>query len=118
MKPLFSVSLSLALAFALPTLAVRASAQRTRGPMVTSMQASIDKDGPHPDKKETKGPAPITCLGGVSDDPGSPVVACKISGPGFNGILKKGEKADLTDAGTVTLACTGRGWVRCNARIN
>jgi hypothetical protein len=118
MKTLFSISVLFFLAFALFLLADRAGAQRVRGPMVTSMQASIDKDGPHPNKAEIKGPAPITCLGGVSDDPKSPTVACKITGPGFDGILKKGEKADLTGAGTVTLACTGRGWVRCNARIN
>ena len=117
MKTVYSVSLAIVLAVALLTLADGASAQRPRRPMVTAMQASIDKDGPHPDKKEIKEPAPITCLGGASDDRSSPVVACKITGPGFNGILKKGEKADLTEAGTVTLACTGRGWVRCNARI-
>jgi len=118
MKIPCSIYFAIILTLALFTLCIPASAQRARRPMVTAMQASIDKDGPHPDKKEIKEPAPITCLGGVSDDPGSPVVACKITGPGFNGILKKGEKADLTDAGTVTLACTGRGWVRCNARIN
>jgi len=118
MKPPCSIPFAIVLALALFTLVDRVSAQRPRRTMVTSMQASIDKDGPHPDKKEIKEPAPITCLGGASDDPSSPVVACKITGPGFNGILKKGEKADLTDAGTVTLACTGRGWVRCNARIN
>jgi len=93
-------------------------AQRTRGPMVTSLSASIDKDGPHPDKAEIKGPAPITCISTITDDPHSPKPACKITAPGFSGILKQGEKADATGAGTVTLACTGTGWVRCRARIN
>jgi len=118
MKIVSAFAVVLLLALATFTVAEQAGGQRTRGPMVTSMQASIDKDGPHPNKAEIKGPAPVTCLGGVSDDPKSPVVTCKITGPGFDGILKKGEKVDLTGAGTVTLACTGRGWVRCNARIN
>jgi hypothetical protein len=118
MKPRYLISMIFLLAIALFAFVNRANAQRNRGPMVTSMSASIDKDGPHPNKVEIKGPAPITCISAISDDPSSPTPACKVSGPGFNGILKKGEKADLTEAGTVTLNCTGRGWVRCNARIN
>jgi hypothetical protein len=96
MKTILSISVFFFLALAIFLLTDHAGAQRTRGPMVTSMQASIDKDGPHPNKVEIKGPAPITCIAGVSDDPKSPPVACKITGPGFDGILKKGEKADLT----------------------
>jgi len=118
MNARYLISLFFLLAAALFTLANHASAQRNRGPMVTAMSASIDKDGPHPFKTEIKGPAPVTCLSAISDDPHSPTPACKVTGPGFNGILKKGEKADLTEAGTVTLNCTGRGWVRCAARIN
>ena len=86
--------------------------------MVTSLSASIDKDGPHPDKQEINGPAPITCISGISDDPKSPKPACKITAPGFSGILQVGEKTDATEAGTVTLSCTGTGWVRCRARVN
>jgi hypothetical protein len=99
-------------------LTLPGSAQRQRGPMVTSMSASIDKDGPHPDKAEIKGPAPITCISTITDDPKSPKPTCKIAAPGFSGILKEGEKANATEAGTVTLSCTGTGWVRCRARIN
>jgi hypothetical protein len=105
-------------AIAIFTLADDAGAQRNRGPMVTSMSASIDKDGSHPNKVEIKGPAPITCVSTIAYDANTPTPACKIDGPGFKGILKKGEKADLTAAGTVTLNCTGRGYVRCAARIN
>jgi len=118
MKPRCPISFFLFAALAVLVLAGHAGAQRNRGPMVTSMSASIDKDGPHPNKVDIKGPAPVTCLSAISDDAHSPTPACKIDGPGFKGILKKGEKADLTGAGAVTLNCTGRGWVRCNARIN
>jgi hypothetical protein len=118
MNARYSIPLLFLSAVALFTVANHADAQRNRGPMVTAMSASIDKDGPHPFKTEIKGPAPVTCISAISDDPSSPTPACKVAGPGFTGILKKGEKADLTGAGTVTLNCTGRGWVRCNARIN
>jgi hypothetical protein len=99
-------------------LAFPGNAQRQRGPMVTSLSASIEKDSPHPDKAEIKGPAPIMCISTITDDPHSPKPACKITAPGFSGILKEGEKADATEAGTVTVSCTGTGWVRCRARIN
>jgi hypothetical protein len=118
MKMHYSIPIFPLLAAALLTLAYPAIAQRNRGPMVTSMSATIDKDGPHPDKAEIKGPAPITCVSTIAYDANTPTPACKVDGPGFKGILKKGEKADLTEAGTVTLNCTGRGHVRCAARIN
>ncbi|MGA8223383.1 MAG: hypothetical protein WB780_17180 [Candidatus Acidiferrales bacterium] len=113
-----SISFFLLLAAAIFMLTDHADAQRNRGPMVTSMSASIDKDGPHPNKVEIKGPAPITCVSTIAYDANTPTPTCKVDGPGFKGILKKGEKADLTEAGTVTLNCTGRGYVRCAARIN
>jgi hypothetical protein len=109
------ISLLLAATFSM-TLQTRA--QRTRGPMVTSLDASIDKDGPHPKSTELKSPAPVTCISGISDDPKSPKPACKIAAPGFDGVLKVGEKVDVKEAGTVTLICTGTGWVRCRARVN
>jgi hypothetical protein len=118
MKTLFPISLLCLLALVVFALADHAGAQRNRGPKITSIDASIDKDGPHPGKAEIKGPAPITCVSAIAYDANTPAPACKVSGPGFNGILKKGEKADFTEAGTVTLNCTGRGYVRCAARIN
>lgn len=118
MNARYSIFLFLLSAIALFTLTSHAHAQRTRAPMVTSMSASIDKDGSHPNKVEIKGPAPITCVSTIAYDANTPTPACKIDGPGFKGILKKGEKADLTEAGTVTLTCTGRGYVRCATRIN
>jgi hypothetical protein len=86
--------------------------------MVTSLSASLDKDGPHPDKADLKGPAPITCISAISDNPNSPKPSCKITAPGFSGTVAVGDKINATDAGTVTLACTGTGWVRCRARVN
>jgi len=94
------------------------NAQRQSGRMVTSLSASIEKDGPHPNKAEIKGPVPIMCISTITDGPKSPKPACKIAAPGFSGILTEGEKANATEAGTVTLSCTGTGWVRCRARIN
>jgi len=113
-----SITFFLLVVIALFTLADYAGAQRNRGPKVTSIDASIDKDGPHPGKAEIQAPAPITCVSTIAYDANTPTPACKVDGPGFKGILKKGEKADLTEAGTVTLNCTGRGYVRCAARIN
>jgi hypothetical protein len=120
MKTQYPIALITLLAIAVFALALQASAQRTRAPkvMVTSLSASIDKDGPHPDKAEIKGPVPITCISAISDDRNSPTPSCKITAPGFSGILAAGKTANATEAGTVTLACTGTGWVRCNARIN
>lgn len=119
-KTRYSIALLTLLTFAVFSLAFRSNAQRTRGPkvMVTSLSASIDKDGPHPDKAEIKEPAPITCISAISDDRNSPTPACKITAPGFSGVLATGKSANVTEAGTVTLACTGTGWVRCNAQIN
>jgi hypothetical protein len=96
----------------------RIQAQRPRRPMVTSLSASIDKDGPHPDKATLSGPAPITCISAISDDPHSPTPSCRVTAPGFSGTLEVGKMVDATDAGTVTLACNGTGWVRCRARVN
>jgi hypothetical protein len=116
MKIGWRIPVSMMLAAVLAT-AHQAGAQRTRGPMVTSLQATTDKGGAHPATAEIKGPAPIMCIGGVSETP-HVVVSCSITAPGFKGILKKGEKANATGAGTVTLACNGAGYMRCNARIN
>jgi hypothetical protein len=105
-------------AVAIFALAQQADAQRTRGPKVTSLSASIEKDGPHPDKAELAGPAPIMCISAISDLPKSPTPSCHIVAPGFTGNLAAGKSANATEAGTVTLTCNGQGWVRCHARIN
>jgi hypothetical protein len=104
--------------FAIFGLALQTTAQRPARVMVTSLSASLDKDGPHPDKADLKGPAPITCISAISDNPNSPKPSCKITAPGFSGTVAVGDKINATDAGTVTLACTGTGWVRCRARVN
>jgi hypothetical protein len=99
-------------------LAYQSHAQRPARVMVTSLSASIDKDGAHPDKAELKGPAPITCISAISDDPNSPKPSCRITAPGFSGTVAVGSMVNATGAGTVTLTCTGTGWVRCRARVN
>lgn len=105
-------------AVAVFTLAHQANAQRARAPKVTSLSASIEKDGPHPDKADIAGPAPITCISAISDQPTSPTPSCHIVAPGFTGNLSTGKSANATEAGAVTLTCNGQGWVRCHARIN
>jgi hypothetical protein len=105
-------------AVAVFALAYQTNAQRARGPKVTSLSASIEKDGPHPDKADVAGPAPITCISAISDQPNSPTPSCHIVAPGFTGNLAAGKSANATEAGTVTLTCNGQGWVRCHARIN
>lgn len=120
MKRRCLISLLCLLAVAVLTVSYQANAQRTRGPKVTSLQATSDKAGQHPAKAEIAGPAPITCLNAVSETPnGQPSPSCHITAPGFQGKLKKGEKANATGAGTVTLTCNGPGlMLRCSARIN
>jgi hypothetical protein len=102
------------------TLAHQANAQRTRGPKVTSLQATSDKAGQHPATADITGPAPITCLNAVSETQnGQPSPSCHITAPGFQGKLKIGEKANATGPGKVTLTCNGPGMMlRCSARIN
>ena len=99
-------------------LAYQSLAQRPARVMVTSLSASLDKDGPHTDMAELKGPAPVTCISAISDDPKSPKPSCRITLPGFSGTVAVGNMVNAKDAGTVTLACNGTGWVRCRARVN
>lgn len=99
-------------------LTYQSSARRPQRPKVTSLSASVDKDGPHPDKAEITGAVPIMCISAMSDDPHSSTPSCRITAPGFSGTVEPGKTVDATDAGTVTLSCNGQGWVRCHARIN
>lgn len=114
------VSLFCLTAVAAFALAHQTNAQRTRGPKVTSLQATSDKAGQHPATAELTAPAPITCLNAVSETPnGQPAPSCHITAPGFQGKLKIGEKANATGPGKVTLTCNGPGMMlRCSARIN
>ncbi|HXN18084.1 MAG TPA: hypothetical protein VN875_07130 [Candidatus Binatus sp.] len=111
--------------FAMLALTVFAStwqldAQRPRNrAKVHSMQATSDASGAHPDKFDADGAVTITCLAAFSETPNArPEPSCRISAPGFNGILKKGETAKTTGAGAVTLTCNGPGNLRCSARVD
>lgn len=96
-----------------------ADAQRAPRGKVTSLQATSDKTGPHPDKAEIAGPATIMCINAASQTPNAPPLPnCRITAPGFSGILNKGQTANATGAGTVALICNGKGYMRCNARID
>ena len=93
-------------------------AQRAPRGQVHSLQATTDTGGAHPAKTEISGPATVTCLNAVSETMNGPQPSCYISGPGFTGILAKGKTANLTGAGTVTLKCSGQGYMRCDARVD
>jgi hypothetical protein len=119
MKVRYRISLLLFAAFAVFGLTYQVHAQRSRPAKVTSLQATADKTGQHPATAEIAGLAPIICLNAMSETPNShPPPSCHITAPGFNGNLNKGERANATGAGTVTLNCNGQGMLRSNARIN
>lgn len=120
MKTWYRISLVAVLALAVFTFRYKTDAQRPRNrAKVRSMQATSDASGAHPDKFDADGPVTITCLAAFSETPNArqePV--CRISAPGFNGILKKGDTAKTTGAGAITLTCTGPGNLRCSARVD
>ena len=94
------------------------NAQRTPRAEVHALQATTDKTGEHPATAEITGPATITCLNAASETLNSqPPPSCNIAAPGFKGIVKKGVTVNATGAGTVTLTCSGQGYLRCDARI-
>jgi hypothetical protein len=94
-------------------------AQRAPRGKVTSLQATSDQSGPHPATAEIAGPATIMCINATSETQNPPPLPnCRITAPGFSGILNKGQTIDATGAGTVTLKCNGQGYMRCNARID
>jgi hypothetical protein len=97
-----------------------AGAQRTRLGKVQSLQATSDKDGPHPASANITAPANITCLNATSEAPnGKPTPSCRVTAPGFNGSLNIGQKISMTQSGTVTLTCNGQGvMLRCAARVD
>lgn len=93
-------------------------AQRPRRGKVHALQATSDKSGVHPaTAADIPASSTITCVNGVSETPNIQV-SCSITAPGFKGILKKGETAKTTAAGTVTLTCYGQGYMRCDARVD
>jgi hypothetical protein len=105
------------LALACFSLAIQAGAQRQRPGKVTSLQATTDKEGSHPFSTEITEAKNITCLNAVSETPNTKP-ACRIVAPGFSGILAIGKSVNATGAGTVTLTCSGQGFMRCNARVS
>ncbi|MGA8143405.1 MAG: hypothetical protein WB987_05915 [Candidatus Acidiferrales bacterium] len=105
------------LAVAVFTPTQSGNAQRAPRGKVTSLQATTDKAGQHPGSAEITGPATIMCVNAVSETP-NVQPSCRITAPGFSGILNKGQTANATGAGTVTLKCNGQGFMRCNARID
>jgi len=108
------------LAVAAFTLTYPVNAQRPRNrAKVHSLEATSDASGVHPDKVDITGPVTFTCLAAFSETPHvRPEPSCRISAPGFNGTLKKGEAGKATGAGTITLTCNGTGNLRCNARVD
>jgi hypothetical protein len=107
------------LAAAIFSFTAQSNAQRARPAKVTSLQATRDSGVQHPATAEIAGPVPITCLSIFSETPNpQAAMSCHITAPGFTGNLNKGEKANATGAGTVTLTCNGPGNLRCSARIN
>lgn len=106
------------LAIAILTATDQGNAQRAPRAKVRALQATTDKTGEHPATAEIDGPATITCINAASETPNSqPVPSCNITAPGFKGIVKKGGTVNATGAGTVTLTCSGQGYLRCDARI-
>lgn len=115
-QPVFSLCLLILAVF---TSALPAHAQRQRRGKVQSLQATSDKAGAHPATAAVTGPATVTCLSAVSETPDvQPPPTCRISGPGFSGILVTGKTANLTGPGDVTLTCSGQGFMRCDARVD
>ena len=118
MKPRFSVLMLCLLAAAVFSPASQSNAQRAPRGQVHALQATSDKGGEHPAKTEISGPATVTCINAASEIPNGPQPSCYVTGPGFTGILNKGKTASLTGAGTVTLKCSGQGFMRCDARVD
>ena len=105
------------LALASFSLTIPAGAQRARPGKVTSLQATTDKEGSHPASTEITEAKNITCMNAVSETP-SAKPACRIVAPGFAGILAIGKSVNATGPGTVTLTCSGQGFLRCAARVS
>jgi hypothetical protein len=107
MKTSYAVLLIALLAVAAFATGNRAHAQRSHLGKVTSLQATVD-DGV------------LTCLNATSEAQNSkPVPSCHLVAPGFTGNLLKGQTANVTAAGTVTLTCNGQGpMLRCTARLD
>jgi len=119
MKTRYSLLPISLLAVAIFSFTLEADAQRAHPAKVTSLQATRDAGVQHPATAEIAGPVPITCLSIFSETPNPQApLSCRITAPGFTGNLNKGEKANATGAGTVTLTCNGPGNLRCSARIN
>jgi hypothetical protein len=120
MKTRYRIALAALLAVAAFTLAHTANAQRARLGKVTSLQATLDKSGPHPATAAITGPVTLTCLNAVSEVSNSkPAPSCHVVAPGFTGNLDIGKTVNLTGAGNVTLTCNGQGpMLRCAARVD
>ncbi len=121
-KSKFVISVALAgvvaatVAFA---LASTSDAQRARLGKVQSLQATVDKGGVHPSSADITNTVKITCMNSVSETPNSqPAPGCHIVAPGYTGNLAKGQVINATGPGTVTLTCTGQGFLRCSARVD
>ena len=120
MKTRCRIALAALLAVAAFTVAHRANAQRERLGKVTSLQATLDKSGPHPATAAITGPVTLTCLNAVSEVPNSKSApSCHVVAPGFTGNLDIGKTVNLTSAGNVALTCNGQGpMLRCAARVD
>jgi len=119
-KTRYAVLFVALLAVAVFATANRAHAQRSHLGKVTSLQATVDDGVSHPATAAATGPATLTCLNATSEAQNSkPVPSCHLVAPGFTGNLLKGQAANVTAAGTVTLTCNGQGpMLRCTARLD
>ena len=115
MKPRFSVLMLCLLAAAVFSLASQSNTQRTPRGQVHALQATSDSDGSRTRNFRLCG---MLAALAASEITNGPQPSCYVTGPGFTGILNKGKTANLTGAGTVTLKCSGQGYMRCDARVD
>jgi len=120
MKTKYAVLFAALLAVAVFATVNRAHAQRSNRGKVTSLQATLDGGVSHPATAEATGPSTLTCMNATSEAQNSrPVPSCHLVAPGFTGNLLKGQTANVTAAGTITLTCNGQGpMLRCTARLD
>ena len=120
MKSSYAVLFATLLAVAVFATVNLAHAQRSNRGKVTSLQATLDGGVSHPATAAATGPSTLTCMNATSEAQNSkPVPSCHLVAPGFTGNLLKGQTANVTAAGTVTLTCNGQGpMLRCAARLD
>ena len=88
-------------------------------PRRQTITATQDSEGPHPATATIQSAAIITCdkaMSGTPDVQAPP--ACKITAPGFVGVVPVGNTVEGRDPGNVILTCVGGGTdLTCSATI-